>query len=229
MSTNLKDLKDQIELSLNKLTTKIAQFIIPKQPTPTPSPTPPTPPTRTPSPESHPNVTMEESAIVQPQPRQVESTTIVTSVQFESEPIEPSSPPSPPRHAAEIRDIEDVSQPIDISKEVQSPSSQSISVAEEKRLESFKFEGISLKDVLDKMTPEGIFCMMRVVNNFWLHRVHASNPLLPETDPVVRRLAPLKLNGKSLRENLEQLPLKDLIILKNCLVKYWYTHGIRKH
>lgn len=241
-----KDLNSQIDESLKKLDAKMAQFS-PKEISP-----PSTPPPfkvlqekqsiEEPQPEKviESIVTMEKGHLSPPpspisnegSERVFSSTEISASSPVSKEASEEkvsemksSPPPSPP--IQESIGKEDMNQKIDISKELKSAPPAKRNVREDNILDALEIEDIQLKDVVQSMTREGIYCLQRIVTNYWMVRCYGGT-LLPETDPIVKRLAPLKFNGKSLQEVLNKMKTTELTLWKKCLVNYWYTYGILK-
>lgn len=126
---------------------------------------------------------------------------------------------------------EDFSQPVDISKELEavrpkSEKEQKVAAAQAARaFETLELGGMGMKEILSGLSREGVYCLRCYVVSYWKHRVVKNEPLMSDNDPRVKRLEPLRFNGLTLKEALDQLNAPQLVLLKDRLVRYWFTFG----
>jgi hypothetical protein len=127
---------------------------------------------------------------------------------------------------------EDTTVSIDISalmvQALQMPQLSTFQQAKrEQFLEEFKIQDISLRDIFNSLSPEGKIALQEYVVGYWWQRTYPGQKREPKSqarlDAIAKRLAPIKLKGLSLSDALDREPTRNIVLLKDELVKYRYT------
>ncbi|MCE5318982.1 MAG: hypothetical protein LLG04_16665 [Parachlamydia sp.] len=166
------------------------------------------------------------------------SSPVITAARTPSPETEVTRTPSPvitaartpsPERKAVIN--EDFSQQVDISRELEGVKAKpetdlNAAAAQAARaFETLELGGTGMKEVLNGLSKQGVYSLRCYVVSYWKHRCFKDEPLMSDDDPRSKRLAQVRFNGLTLKEALDRLTVPELVLLKDRLVRYWFTFG----
>ncbi|MDP1836786.1 MAG: hypothetical protein Q8K75_12785 [Chlamydiales bacterium] len=131
-----------------------------------------------------------------------------------------------PVDASEGFAVDDRLENASIKVTIESLPPEKATMAETRRLEKYQFNGESLKDILDRLSPQGRYSFAKFVYH-WVAEKCKGGRSVRKDDPVALRLAPMRIGGDSLINALNKTPHRELAVLVRLILGDYHSRVAR--